>query len=467
MIGTVLIVDEVAINRILLKSKLTQAGYHVLMAADGAAALGLARREVPDLVLLDSSLSDMSSLAVLNALRSDPDLASLDVVMMAGPQDGHIRLEAARAGVDAFLAKPVEESMLLARLRSLQRGRETIGGLDARTATFGWPGLAEPAAQFRAQYQAPGLVALLMGRDDRASSLIKALSTYRSDRMISLTTKDIIEPRDPLTAPDVFVIDCNLGGPSVGLQFMTGLRSRPETRHAQICIITHDRDGAMPAMAFDLGADDLMDDSVGPEEMALRLHRLVLRKREGDRLRAQVNDGLRLAMTDPLTGLPNRRYGLSQLGLIAETAGRENRDFALMVLDLDRFKNVNDLYGHAAGDKVLIEVGRRLAQNLRGNDLIARIGGEEFLICLPDTTLAESQQVAQRLCQVIECEPVSIGPGQSLRVTISIGLALSREARAPLGAIVVDEVFERADRALLSAKGAGRNQVTIARSAAA
>ena len=219
-------------------------------------------------------------------------------------------------------------------------------------------------------------------------------------------------------------------------------------------------------MAFDLGANDLVAAHLCPEEIALRLNALVRRKREADRLRASVKDSLRLAMIDPLTGIANRRSGLAQLATIADRSVSEDRPFALMVLDLDRFKSVNDRFGHAAGDTVLIEVARRLSTCLRATDLIARIGGEEFLICLPDTTLIESRIVAERLCHEIESQPVRLNTGDHLQVTISIGLALSHEARGYDAAPLVAEIFDRADRALLAAKGAGRNQVTISRSAA-
>jgi two-component system cell cycle response regulator len=218
-------------------------------------------------------------------------------------------------------------------------------------------------------------------------------------------------------------------------------------------------------MAFDLGADDVIDASLEPREVALRLRRLLDRKRRDDQLRATLSDGLRLAVIDPLTGLFNRRYALAQLGRIADRSQKEEGGFAVLAIDLDRFKAVNDCHGHAAGDCVLIEVARRLSLNMRAGDLLGRIGGEEFLVALPQTTASQALALANRLRQAVEAVPVRIDTATVVSVTISVGLAASGPV-TPAGAEPVSAALARADRALLRAKANGRNQVTADRSAA-
>ena len=171
-------------------------------------------------------------------------------------------------------------------------------------------------------------------------------------------------------------------------------------------------------------------------------------------------------MFDPLTGLHNRRYGLAQLTAIADRARAERADFAVMVLDLDRFKAVNDTWGHASGDAVLVEVAARLAANLRVSDLLARIGGEEFLVALPATSRAEAQEVAERLCRAVDGVPVPLAGGLSLMITISIGLVVAGHQHTRLGDEPVSVLIDAADRALMKSKESGRNQVTISQRAA-
>ncbi len=138
---------------------------------------------------------------------------------------------------------------------------------------------------------------------------------------------------------------------------------------------------------------------------------------------------------------------------------------AVMAIDLDRFKSVNDRHGHAAGDGVLAEVARRLQGNLRPGDLLARIGGEEFLVALPDTGLAEANLLAERLCRAIEQAPISIDAHRTVSITVSIGLAAA-DATPSSDMDAVAALIARADSALLHSKAQGRNQVTVNRPAA-
>src|SRR5690606_491951 len=226
--------------------------------------------------------------------------------------------------------------------------------------------------------------------------------------------------------PDVFVIEAHLGGSGGGLRLMSALASRPATRHAAACIVTPAQAGEATATAFDLGADDVVARGLGARELALPLRILIRRNGPSDMLRATVEDGLKLAVLAPLTGIYNRRYAIPRVAGIAAQAAQEGSDFAVMVVDLDRFESVNDRFGHAAGDRVLAEVARRLSENLRISDLLARIGGEEFLVALPQTALEDAERVADRLRRVIAQHPVTLPSGPALRVTASIGVAMAR-----------------------------------------
>ncbi|MEH7829017.1 diguanylate cyclase [Gemmobacter denitrificans] len=461
MVGKILIVDDVATNRIVFKVKLGAACYQPLMASDGKSCLRLARETLPDLILLDLVLPDLSGIDVLRSLRADPLTADIPVLMFSASLDPQARLAALAAGADDFLTKPIDDTILMARLRNLLRSHEALAELGQRGATLKALGLAEAQSDFAP----PGLIALVTERPELAMRLRRDLAGQLPDRVVALSREEALAEGSLGTAPDAFVIDADLGGEGGGMRLMSELRSRSATRHAAVVLIHAAPRSEDMAMAFDMGANDALPLGLPAGELAIRLRTHLRRKKAGDRLRHSVQDGLRLAVIDPLTGLYNRRYALPRLASIAERAEATGGSFAVMIVDLDRFKAVNDCWGHAAGDQVLIEVARRLGDNLRGSDLIARIGGEEFLVALPDASMAEARQTAERLCHAVHRQPIALPDGSELSVTISIGLAVAQGPTIPSPERVAD-VVDRADQALLVAKAEGRNKVILSRTAA-
>ena len=466
MAGRILIADGTATNRIVLKVRLAEARYETLFAPDGATCLRLAATTGPDVILLDLALPDIDGIEVLRRLRAAPATREVPVVVVVSGGDPRQGLAALKAGADDVLTKPFDDQILMARLRRLMRSREdTAQGTLAR-GTLGAMGLAEAADGF----EQPGRIALVSERPETAVRWRRELSLHLWERLIPLSRDQALAltARDG-AGPDVFLIDADLGMAGSGLRLMSDLRCRGDSRHAAICIMQADDDAARAALAFDLGADDLVGPAVDPAELALRLRALLRRKRHADRLRASVENSMRLAMIDPLTGLYNRRFALAQLGHFLQAASSgagDGGNVVAMVIDLDRFKSVNDRWGHAAGDAVLAEVATRLAATLDEGDLLARIGGEEFLVALPSASLAEAGRRAERLRDAVRAPAVALPGGGQLGVTISIGLALSGQRRPSGSADPVADLIDRADRALLTAKSGGRDQITFSRTAA-
>ena len=160
-----------------------------------------------------------------------------------------------------------------------------------------------------------------------------------------------------------------------------------------------------------------------------------------------------LCRTDPLTTAANRRAFNEIISQEFSRFKRSQKEYALVMIDLDHFKSINDQHGHGAGDRVLIEVTERCKDNLRVHDIIARLGGEEFCILLPYTNLEQAHKVAERLRQKIEVMPI-ISDGNRIKVTVSVGISLVSEGDSD-----GHDAIERADKKLLEAKSMGRNRV--------
>ncbi|MEL7182269.1 MAG: response regulator, partial [Pseudomonadota bacterium] len=384
MPGRVLIVDDVATNRIVMKVKLTAASYDVVSAQSGEEALRIAQQGNIDVIIMDMMMPGMTGAETCARLRAMPDLASIPVILVTASDDQEARMDGLSAGADDFLSKPVDEIALLARVRSLLRTREEErtyemhGGalldMDLRS------GMAEPGAVFQAQTpMLDGHIGLIKGGDTawlmRQRDMLRPLFREK----VALIDRDaaLVLPEDG--APDLFLLEADLAARNDGLRLMSELRSRQASKHAAFIVILPTGDSERAATALDLGAADVVYRPFPGDEIAMRIRTQLARKKRADRMRETLETGLRLAVIDPLTGLHNRRYGLHHLERVAIRARSQGIRAGVVLMDLDHFKAVNDTHGHLMGDQVLSRAAQVLKENLRAEDLVCRIGGEEFL----------------------------------------------------------------------------------------
>lgn len=252
-----------------------------------------------------------------------------------------------------------------------------------------------------------------------------------------------------------------------GIELCQAFRATDEGRRIHIILMDDGQSEDQLTRAYEAGADGYAPLTISAQGLHTRLHaaqRLVQLQDAWEKDRAQLRQiaaelavaNRRLAnaaLTDLLTGLPNRRAAMDQLQQTWSAAVRSGRQFAVLVLDIDHFKHINDSYGHAAGDVVLREVATVLRRAARREDSVCRIGGEEFLVICPNADREAARLIAERLRDALASRPIAIG-NIVHTVTISVGVA-ERETDMP----EPDALISTADRALYQAKAGGRNRV--------
>ena len=454
MSSRILIADGTTAHRVALRAMMRAARYEVELAETADQAMTLARTTRPDLVLAGDRIALGPDGGLATRLRGDPRTAALPLIVLTGDPTPDYRVAALRAGAADVTSRSGAAATLLARIRSHLRAADMAQALGQRHAAARELGFAESARAF----QTAARIALIAHDEGEADRWRNMMAGRTAHPMNALAITDALGEAERSKPADLFVIEARLAHPGEALSLLADLRARPGTRYSAIILVYSREDAETATMALDLGASDLMETGFRPEELALRIDIQLARKRAGDSLRASVDERLRLAMEDPLTGLFNRRYALSH----ARGESASGRGYSVILADIDHFKTVNDTYGHAAGDAVLVEFARRLRDNVRGMDMVARIGGEEFLVFLPDPDPRAVEAAARRLhAAVRETSFILQDAVTPVFVTASFGIAMG-DAAEPL-----DAAINRADTALYRAKAEGRDTISIAKTCAA
>jgi two-component system cell cycle response regulator len=506
--GHVLIVDRDAGRRVALRAALRLPDDELREASEPADLPVEVSSQRPDLLLVDLEEPADPALDALRWIRrraGDP----LPAIALVPPGRPDLRLAALSAGAEDATDRDTTPRVLQARVRSLLRQRDST--LEMAPREEGQPilpGLGEAPAAFAHALFAPApavpatraRVALLSPLHSGASPSPETVSRLLEADVVRLESAADLT-RSEEDGFDLIVIDgAGVRGDLVQgaqvLAHLADLQGRLRARQTATLVLLPEAAVETAALALDLGASDVVAGPVSPREVVLRARALIARNRLRQALRDQVRLGLRAALKDPLTGLYNRRYAEGALRRLGEGVRQTRRGLAVVMVDIDHFKALNDTHGHAAGDRVLVEVASRLQSVLRPTDLIARVGGEEFLVVLPEAGAEEALQVAERLRVEVGRVPFGLDPepvptpwtsrrdpvptllprarqlgeggvqrGIELIVTVSAGVAAASAERLEAG-LTLAELLKRADDALFEAKKTGRNAVVTAPEAA-
>lgn len=426
--GRVLVVDDDAFARTFLTDVLHPDFHQVLTASTGAEALERVVSFHPEVVLLDLVLPDMPGLAVLERMQGlDPGLA---IVCVTGVRDADTVVGALRGRAFDYLAKPVVPAVLRRTVERALQTRRLLGeNKELRRAlelsTLGQRVLSAPDIIQVCQALLESLVSLVgatvgvMGADTVVTAQVGLTPQAAQDRLAALG--------HPLPMADVTALE-GTGANLLRLQL-------GEARaHGAVW-------SSVPFGPTDVEAARFL---LANATTALQHHVRFAEARDA-------------ARRDHLTGLLNATVLEEGLAQCLARAAPDHGVVGLVFMDLDQFKQVNDAYGHLAGSRTLVELAGLLTRSVRGEDLLCRFGGDEYVVVLPDTTPQHARAVAERLRSSIQRHRFLLREGRSVQVTASVGLAL-----APSDATTARALLLKADAAMYEAKRRGKNQVVCA-----
>ncbi len=465
----ILIIDDDAVNLNTLRELFAMEGYDVVTAIDGDEGLRKILSERPSLVITDVLMAGMDGFQLLRAIRKNEALKGLPVLFYTGSYlDEEDRKLAREIGVTRYLTKPTEPRRLVTIVKEILEAQ----GPKTRNSGLSAP-LEEPvflklynerlvsklkSKMFESERARLSLEHIMEGMGDgvvvitrdymifQANSAAAASLGVEKSEMVGRPCYEVLHRRQaPCEGPH---ITCPLErifkrGESNVKVLHTHLDSEGNEHHVEITASAV-KDSRGETFAMVESWRDIMDNKTDDE-----LVKLVKRLNE-----AQTH--LRhMAVTDELTGLRNRRYIVERLEEEFQRSKRNGRPLGLIMLDIDHFKQINDAHGHIFGDVVLRVIASRIRSTLRKHDLVGRVGGEEFLVVCPDSSLDDTVVVAERIRNRIDKEEIGDGVDQ-VQVALSAGVTM-----LTAGDDSADKVFSRADTALYKAKEEGRNRVVV------
>src|SRR5664280_2887520 len=363
--ASILVVDDEGANRRLLQALLGAEGYVTRTAGDGREALASIAADPPDLILLDAMMPGLDGRQVASIVKADPATSNIPIIMVTAQTDRQGRLAALDAGAEEFLSKPVDRAELWLRVRNLLRLKELSDLLENHHALLEAAVQAQ-TAELRAQTADLQRFRTAMDATDDAITLVNRTTMQfvevnaAASQMFGFSREELLErgPLDVATASRERLVE-------LYDEIIAG-QGRTETIERM-----HRKDGsAFPAEVHRHAQ------RVGSGWIIVAVVRDITR-------RAQAESRLQhMAHFDALTGLLNRTLFHETLTKTLVQASALGQTVAVLFMDLDNFKNVNDTYGHTAGDELLIQVSDRLIQCVRVRDTVGRLGGDEFALIL-------------------------------------------------------------------------------------
>ncbi|MFA5904284.1 MAG: diguanylate cyclase [Desulfobacula sp.] len=415
-----LVIDDSKAVRNTLISYLKTLNFDTITASDGMQGLKSAAEHLPDLILVDVEMPVMDGFEFCKKLSKEPAIKHIPTIVVSGTIDERQFRKGFRAGAIDFLEKPVSQPALAAIIESV-----SVKGNTNSTGTT-----------------------VILSKDTTLSAILSKTLNFLNSSINTCTTFDELETYLCVTTPDIVILDLSENDDKLNVCMKT--RTLLKSDSPVIIAVAEETDRDIMFQCFKYGATEFIIKPFGRDEVKARIENHIKLKKLQDEL-VQKNRILEsLAYKDKLTGLMNRRYFDKALKDEIVKAQANNTNLSFLMIDLDNFKQVNDVYGHDTGDTVLKEIAAIIIDNVQGNAVSCRYGGEEFCIIYPDTSLAEAVKNSEKIKRFCALKPIS---SHRIFQTISGGMSSFPETSS------ADDLVLDADKCLYKAKKAGKNRI--------
>lgn len=454
MTALILVVDDVPANVKLLEAKLSAEYYDVVTARNGFEAIEQAKQHKPDLILLDVMMPGMDGFEACRRMKEDPSISHIPVVMVTALSEVSDRINGLEAGADDFITKPINDTALFARVRSLVRIKVLLDELRLRNKTGQDIGVIGDGENTFTSDVSGSHVMVIDDDIVQTKRILATLSKHYKVTMVEEPEEARHIAESQAEGIDLIIISTELMEAD-GLRLATQLKTLEPLRHVPVIMLVDEHEDQLMLKGLELGINDYLILPVDENEMIARVKTQIRRKKYQEALKANYRNSLNMAITDKLTGLYNRHYLDTHIHNVVGQALENHKALSLMIMDMDHFKSVNDTYGHDCGDEVLKQLAEIIIKSTRGSDLAARLGGEEFVVLMPETNEQAAYDMGERMRRTVEAHEFRISnPVGVIKKTVSIGVANLR-----LNGDTAADVVKRADVALYEAKNSGRNRV--------